>query len=523
VVVRDKHGSPVTGLTKDDFVVLDEKKPQTIQVFSVQTNQLPTTPGPALPPDFYTNRAGERAAVPTGITVILLDGLNTRFEDQTFARKQVIKFLEQIHPEDRIALYTLGSQLRVLHDFTSDSTSLLAALKQYGGHAPNELPTRGAPAQKDAGNEMLDKFLSDSYAAETLFLTKDRVQKTKTALIEIANHVGNLAGRKNLIWVSGSFPIIVGLDNIMVGPNDNTAAFDKDIEGAARALNDANLAVYPVDARGLATFAMNSGPTSISEYGGGETMRLGAQPIQTRGGSLARMKSPDSANLATMLVMADRTGGKAFYNGNDIFGSIREAIDESRVTYELGYYPENISWDGTFHEVKVELQQAKSLRIQARKGYFAQPEPQLTPELRQAMIARIATGPLDATSIGMKVHVQSIVLQPQRKMSMMLYFDPHELNFVSNDSRWTAKVDTVFIQVGGKDQPISAVDETLNLNFDDAKFKALLQEGIRYKKEIAIAPGAIELRVLLRDARNGNVGSIGIPLAKYFPLPKTMD
>jgi hypothetical protein len=127
------------------------------------------------------------------------------------------------------------------------------------------------------------------------------------------------------------------------------------------------------------------------------------------------MKSPDSANLATMLIMADRTGGKAFYNGNDIFGSIREAIDESRVTYELAYYPENISWDGTFHEVKVELKQRKGARIQARKGYFAQPEPQLTPELRQAMIARIATGPLDATSIGMKVHVQSAVLKHKEK------------------------------------------------------------------------------------------------------------
>jgi hypothetical protein len=63
----------------------------------------------------------------------------------------------------------------------------------------------------------------------------------------------------------------------------------------------------------------------------------------------------------------------------------------------------------------------------------------------------------------------------------------------------------------------------LNLNFDDAKFKALLQEGIRYKKEIAIASDAIEVRVLLRDYSNGNVGSTGIPLAKYFPLPKTMD
>jgi VWFA-related protein len=520
VVVQDKHGNPVTGLTKEDFVLLDEKKPQTIQVFSMQTNQLRATPPAALPPDVYTNRVQERAVVPTGITVILLDGLNTKFEDQTYARKQVVKFLQQIQPQDRIALYTLGSKLRVLHDFTSDSASLVAALDQYHGRTPAELQTPAAD-KIDTGSQMLDEFLNSSYQAESTFYIKDRVRKTMAALTEIAAHVGTLPGRKNLIWVSGSFPTIVGFENIMTGPRNNTTLFGDDIEETARALNNANLAVYPVDARGLMATALNAGPRSSSAYSGGDSLRYGLQESPTAG-PLSRMRSPDPANLTTMLTLADRTGGKAFYNTNDILGAIRQAVDDSRATYEIGYYPEDITWDGKFREIKVEVKD-KGMRIRARKGYFALPEPQLTQELRQAVIAQIATGPLDATGIGVKVHVRSAVAQPDRKMKVMIYFDPHEFNFTQKDGRWAGIVDTVFIELDDKSQPITAVDETLNLNFDDAKFNSLLKEGIRYGKEITIAPNTIEVRVLLRDATNGNVGSIQIPMAKYFPLPKSTD
>jgi hypothetical protein len=67
------------------------------------------------------------------VAVILLDGLNTQFTDQAFARQQVIEFLLQIKPQDRVALYTLGNELKILHDFTGDASSLLAALKRYKG------------------------------------------------------------------------------------------------------------------------------------------------------------------------------------------------------------------------------------------------------------------------------------------------------------------------------------------------------------------------------------------------------
>jgi VWFA-related protein len=533
IVVQDKHGNPVTGLTKDDFVLLDENKPQTIQVFSVQTNQVPASPPAALPPDVYTNRVQERAAVPTAITVILLDGLNTKFEDQTYARKQVVKFLQQIQPQDRIALYTLGSKLHVLQDFTSDSTSLLAAINQYSGRTPSELQT---PSAEKMGSQMLEEFINSSYQAESTFYMKDRVQKTMAALTEIAAHVGTLPGRKNLIWVSGSFPILVGFDNIIAGPQNDVTPFGKDIEEAARALNDANLAVYPVDARGLMTFVMNSGPRSSSPNIGGDSLRYDqtarSRPTATSGigtaaqaaitGSGSRMSGPDPASLTTLLTLADRTGGKAFYNTNDILGAIRQAVDDSRLTYEIGYYPEDIAWDGTFHRIQVQTKD-KGGRVRARKGYFAMPEPQLTQERRQAIIARIATGPLDATGIGVKVRVRSTVTQPERKMKMMLYFNPHEFSFAQRDGRWEGIVDTVFVELDDKGQPVAAVDETLNLNFDDAKFNSLLKEGIRYEKQITIAPTTIEVRVLLRDVTNGNVGSIQIPLAKYFPLPKSTD
>ena len=93
---------------------------------------LPATATPApLPSGTYTNRLTARAGVPNSITVILLDGLNTSITDQAFARRGVAKFLGQLQPEDRVAVYTLGRDLRILHDFTNDASSLLRAVYQF--------------------------------------------------------------------------------------------------------------------------------------------------------------------------------------------------------------------------------------------------------------------------------------------------------------------------------------------------------------------------------------------------------
>src|SRR6202795_1552192 len=253
VVVHDKHGNPMPGLTKDDFVVLDEKKPQEIRIFSVETNELPVHAPPPLPPDTYTNRIQERGNVPTSITVILFDGLNTEITDQAYAKKQVVKFIQtQVHPQDRVAIYSMGRNLRILHDFTSDSTSLLAALASYRG-AETPLIDASDPQVSDNPVPAVAAFLNEAYQREANYFIKDRVHRTLDALTAIANHVGTLPGRKNLIWVSGSFPFSIGYDNIEANTSDAKELFADDIETAARALTNADLAVYPVDARGLMT------------------------------------------------------------------------------------------------------------------------------------------------------------------------------------------------------------------------------------------------------------------------------
>jgi len=331
VVVEDRHGNPVEGLKKEDFTLLDERHPQTISVFSVTANRISSTPPPPTPPDTFTNRVSGAGDVPSNVAVILLDGLNTQFTDQAFARQQVIEFLLQIRPQDRVALYTLGNELKILHDFTGDASSLLAALKRYKGQLS---PSLSAPdpdqnskdfqAGPSARDDFLSGFLSngpESTASqnEAGFFWRDRAQRTLLALLQIAYHLSSQSGRKTLIWVSGSFPIIPSYMFYGINAPDERLIFADDFKKAAGALNNSTLVVYPVDAHGLTT------------------------------------NRPDFANLATMKMLAEHTGGRAFYNTNDLRKAIREAIDESGLTYQLGYYPTDEKWDSRFHRIKVNV------------------------------------------------------------------------------------------------------------------------------------------------------------------------
>jgi len=95
---------------------------------------------------------------PTSITVILFDGLNTRFQDQAYARRQIVKFLSEIQPHDRVALYLLGGNLRILHDFTNNSDHLAKALSKYRGRISGELDAADPAPREPTGDDVLDQF-----------------------------------------------------------------------------------------------------------------------------------------------------------------------------------------------------------------------------------------------------------------------------------------------------------------------------------------------------------------------------
>jgi VWFA-related protein len=137
VIARDKNNLPATGLTKEDFRIRVNGKTQPISVFSMESSgALPSAPGltplPApttnQPATVFTNRLPAQSGTPSGVTIILVDTRNTRAADQIYAKAQVVRYLHTLQPTDHIGLYTFGPSLKVLHDYTSDSSGLLAKL-----------------------------------------------------------------------------------------------------------------------------------------------------------------------------------------------------------------------------------------------------------------------------------------------------------------------------------------------------------------------------------------------------------
>jgi VWFA-related protein len=525
VIVNDKHGNPITGLTKKDFVLLDNKKPQEIHLFSAETN-LPRDQSQASPlPDTYSNRLSEQANVSASVTVILLDALNTEFADQALTRKQVLKFLENLRPQDRVALYWLGNNLYVLNDFTSDVASLRGALGRSAGesnrdlaesnvdylstNSPNSSLPAGIPAGQTSSRAAFRSAFDQRVANES---TKNRVRLTTAALIAIAHHLGSLAGRKNLVWVSGTFPFSLGQGRFDLNWANDTGggSFAGEIARAAQALTDAGVAVYPVDARGL----MGNGLTAAGDYSE-------APPPEFSGEGDEHLPSRVApGNLETMKVLAERTGGKAFYGSNNLSEAIRHAIDDARLTYTLGFYPVSAKWDGTFHSIKVRVN-IPGVEVRSRTGYFALPDLAPPPKSVQAIISQTAISQLDATGIGLRVHVQPAGAAGEQAVNVDLHLDPHDIHLEQNNGLWTGTFQTVFLELNSRGEIIHVLDESLQLTLPQNVYEQALNNGIKNTKHIRILPEAKQLRIVLCDPSNGNIGSLSVPLAKYLPAPAT--
>jgi len=462
VIVNDKHGDPISGLAQKDFSILDNGKPQEIRVFSAETD-FPSAPSRApLPPDTYTNRPEEQTNIPTSITVILLDALNTEAADQTLARKHVIRVLQEIQPQEYVALYWLGNGLHILHDFTTDASVLRQVLAGYESKSSREFdnseladpslntPNPSTPAGEASERQAFRLAFDQRVANQS---TRDRVRATVAALIAIANHLGTRKGRKNLVWVSSSFPVSLGFDKFDLNwTNDTGEDFAADVRGAARALTDANIAVYPVDARGLLGSTISANQGDLDAHIGDPTETETRLP--TRG-------VPETFD--TMRILAERTGGRAFYGTNDLAGAIRHAMKDSRVTYTLGYYPAAVKWDGSFHEIKVKVT-APGAKVRARSGYFALPDaPMSPPKDGHALISELAASWLPATAIGLHVRAQLSRALGSPTLTAEVHLDLREIQMQQKEGRWTGTVRSVFLQLDNAGHILQADDQTFHL------------------------------------------------------------
>jgi VWFA-related protein len=522
VIAEDGNGKPVVGLTQNDFTVTEGGQPQKINYFTEQSNENLTLTASQTPPapNTFSNRYEQKANAPTSATVILLDTRNTRAMDMAFARKQVDTFLNDLQPQDRVALYVLGSKLRILHDFTQDAASIRRAL----GTDPNVDDFRiGAsePGAADTGDANMDAAVSAANGRAAEFYMNNRVEQTALAIKTIADHLKGLPGRKNLVWVSAAFPIDIltaqgptpqapertgsgGGSGGVPGPITGVTSYTDQIEDATRSLNSANVAVYPVDARGLI-----GNPNTASQPG-------------PRGRGAARPNNaspfPPRQNFDTMNTFAERTGGKAFYNTNDIHGAVRKALDDSKVTYVLGYYPTNTNWDGKFREIKVRTDKS-GVHLHYRLGYFALPDSTMTDEEKARLMTDAEWSPLEATDLALEVQANPIIATGGRELQVQVRIASNQLHFEQIDTHWKDSLDLVWVEAGPGGRPIGKITKTVGLDVPADSYDLLVTKGISFTETIKVSADAIEVRLVTRDNGSGAIGSVIIPVSRLFAKP----
>ena len=508
IVVHDSHGKPVDDLKQEDFAITEQGKPQRISFFTVTSADKSIASPPALPPHIFSNVLAENHEVPTSVTVVLLDLLNTSLTDQLYARKGLLKFLQQLQPQDRVAIFSLGSHsLRLLHDYTTDSASLISKLRQASGEIPAELDasTPDPGVQSELQRLGLDA-LADANQREADFFTSGRIVNTLETLEAIARHLSGLPGRKNLIWLSGGFPLTIGFDTVpAIGSTREQRTFTAETDAAVRALNDSGVAVYPVDARGL--MVLPGFDASVRQI-----PRIGPS-------SAPRPSAAITANQDSMKELASRTGGRAAYNTNDLTHAIRQAIDDSRVTYTLGYYSTDDTQDGKFREIRVKVNRPH-VDVRYRKGYFALKPPDDTAKARKDDIRGAVWSPLESTALALNARADLIDQPAPNTINLFVQINPSGIAFKRDGDRWNAQIDIVYVQKDDRGRLLgSGVTDTLTLALTDANYNKAMKDGLIRQQRIPRQPAATTMRIVVRDVGTGSVGSLTIPFTQIAESP----
>lgn len=477
VIAEDRKGTPVTDLAKSDFELFDDGKLQRISSFSLLSGIARTAVQPTLASRLLSNRLVPTAAAETvSCAVIILDLLNTPLSDRMSARAQVLQLLRQIGPEQKVELLVLERGLRVVHDLTGDFDALLRRI-QVLGRAMDGVMDSGI---FDASRGMADLGLLPSIQSSTaggrspvnptlqVFELERRILSTLEAFGLVADRLARVPGRKVLIWVSAGFPLTI--DSRAVPGANQVRTFSQEIDAAVRKLNAADIGVFPIDARGLST-------------------------------------NPNAyITIESLKEIAKRTGGRAWYNRNDIAAGMRTALEEPYAGYMLGYLLPDDQATGGVHRLRIRVNRA-GIRLRYRPTYDEEDGGPADPE---SELQRALQSPLNWLSIPLAVAAS----RGTEAIELLITIDLGSVSLSMQDGRWSGALDliTQCVDVQGR-QAIPPTLDRMTLNLAPETREQALREGLATSKTIGLTGHCSQLRLVVYDRLSGKAGSLHVPLS----------
>jgi VWFA-related protein len=517
VVVRDENGKVVPNLHREDFQIFDNRKPQLLSTFDVDTVESRSA-SLAVATNSSENatdveKTAVEARLPQRFVALVFDDLHLSLEDASFVRTAAKKFFDSLAPSDRVGIYSTTGQ--ITQEFTDDRAILRKTLLGILPHpiagfhkcpdvtyyeADQVVNLRNSQALAVATEDALQcAFNGDAskypYALQlakevtraTLLLGDAENTYAYSHLSDITRRLASMPGERIMVFVSPGF-IPTTLWPEMSGLIDRA--------------NHGKITINTIDARGLYTPDMSG---DIAEH-------LSLNP-QTAGIETSFRVQAQSAQEEVLADLALGTGGTYFHNRNDVDEGMRQAGAASEISYLLGFSPPNFKIDGKFHEIKVTLTDKRKVNIQARRGYYA---PRTIADPAAAAEAAIE----EAIFSQNEIHDLPVDLQTQffkknstdARIAVLTHFDLQGVHFRkaegrSNDDLTIATA--IFDQNGNF---VTGGEKILEMKLLDTTYDRLSRSGLTVKSSFDVKPGTYMVRLVVRDgqgtqmaARNGAV------------------
>jgi VWFA-related protein len=513
VVVRDRSGHAVGTLKKEDFQLFDRGKVQVISRFQIEKEadrikpvlvssddvEPPKPEGSELPP-------GARSAViPSRFIAYVFDDLHLEVGDMLQVRNAARQHLaENLRPDERVAIYTTSG--KVMLDFTDDLGKIGEAMQRispkinttqhdcppvsfyqadqiqnYNDASALQVATSDALtcASMNPQTDMQSaQNMARAAASQALAIGEQDSRTSLMVLKDIAARMAASPGERMMVLISGGFYL---------------TDFERreEIEMIDRAIRS-NVMVNSLDARGLTVF-IAGGDASVSNFN--RSMSPQSSILRTS------FERTEQLALSDVLgELSDGTGGVLFQNNNDLREGFKRTTQPPEFIYMLGFSPQNLKLDGSYHALKVSFTLKNGNTLVARRGYFAPrheaDEAELAhEEIREALFSRE-----EIQDIPLQVQTQFFKTDDEKaKLAVLARVDLKPLHFRKDQGRnW----DNLVIVAGVFDRNgnlVTAIQKTVEMRLKDETFEVRVKAGITIRSSLDVTPGSYVVRVVLRD------------------------
>jgi VWFA-related protein len=491
VSVRNKSGDLVRDLKQGDFTITEDGKAQKVLTFDVENTQNIAQASTAGPEQAEVAETPLKTAVLTAdkvsrdsfrdrrMIVLFFDMSAMQPDEVERALNSARNFVDkQMGAADLVSLVSFDTSLKVLQDFTSNRALLGTALRRLQGVEGQGMETSTTGTDEGQPDEGQNFTADDS--EYNIFNTDRRLQ----AIAAIASNLSRVEQKKAILYFSGGMSK-TGTEN------------QAQLRAAVNVAVKSNVAIYPVDSRGLQALPPSGDASSASLRG----------TAAYSGAAVMSALDSNFASQETLVTMAEDTGGKAFLDTNDFGKAFQKVQNDTAQYYVLGYRSTNPAMDGHFRRISVKLNRS-DLKLEYRKGYYGPRDfKHSTKDDREQLLADEMTSELPITDLPVYLNTEYFRAKEDRYFVPVSIVVPGSaIPFVQSSDKDKATLDIMgLVREKQTKFPVGSVRDTVKLSMDGAQ--QVRRKNVQYGTGFVLPPGSYHLKFVVRENENGQMGS----------------